>query len=100
MTYIKKIKIGGLYQYCGRRRLFENATNERLLFIAGSYVLIETKEPFVLLEYSRNGTRFQYLSLKVLTSKGIVGWIDVNNNQEQLREYSEEPWQVLPFKDF
>lgn len=97
MTHIEKLKIGGLYQYCGRRRLFENATNERLLFIAGSDGLIEAKEPFVLLEYSRNGIE---IILKVLTSKGIIGWIDVNNNQEQLREYSEEPWQVLPFKDF
>jgi hypothetical protein len=96
MTYIEKLKIGGLYQYCGRRRLFENATNERLLFIAGSDGLIEAKEPFVLLEYSRNGIE---IILKVLTSKGIIGWIDVNN-QEQLREYSEEPWQVLLFKEF
>jgi hypothetical protein len=91
MTHIEKLKIGGLYQYCGRRRLFENATS------AGSNGLIEAKEPFVLLEYSRNGIE---IILKVLTSKGIIGWIDVNNNQEQLREYSEEPWQVLLFKEF
>ncbi len=97
MSHIEKLKIGKLYQYYERRRLFENATNERLLFIAGSDRLIEAKEPFVLLEYSRNGIE---IILKVLTSKGIIGWIDVNNSQEQLREYSEEPWQVLLFKDF
>jgi hypothetical protein len=92
----EKLKIGGLYQYSARRRLFENANDERLLFIAGTEGLIEAKEPFVLLEYK---LRFQCIALKVLSSKGIIGWIDINNSQEQLREFSEEPWQVLPFKD-
>ena len=52
---------------------------------------IKAGEPFVLLEASKK-TYITLYRIKVLSSQGIVGWIDVNNVDAQFREYSDKPW--------
>ena len=102
MTCKPKLKIGSLYQYIAPRRMFNESTNVLTTMtlstvdvrpkpISGEAGVVEAKVPFVLLQYKPYGTKNQYLSIKILTTKGIIGWIDVNNNVH-FREYSEEPW--------
>jgi len=57
----------------------------------GTDSLIQAGEPFVFLEASKTTYDTLY-RIKVLSTQGVIGWIDVNNVESQFREYSDKPW--------
>ena len=82
--------LGGLYYYPSVRRieLYNNPTNYDD-FIADHLRLLEAKEIFVLLEV----VSFDdiWYRLKILTTKGEIGWINI-----QLIRYLEEVREGVP----
>lgn len=83
MNYHKtKLTIGTLYHYIGPRIMYS---------MSSGFQVIQAKEPFVLLETSKTTYDTLY-RIKVLSSQGVIGWIDVNNVDAQFREYSDKPW--------
>ena len=83
-----KLTIGTLYHYIGPRRMYSMSSG-----FQGPPMdaVIQAGEPFVLLETSKTTYDTLY-RIKVLSTQGVIGWIDVNNVDAQFREYSDKPW--------
>ena len=75
------MKIGGLYSYWGSRHVFENT--DCLVDISS----IKRDEPFILLQIKQL-EKVCGLVFKILTTKGIVGWIDIGY-PEEVKEVSQ-----------
>lgn len=70
-------KIGGLYSYPLRRMLYVDDG-----YMSYNVGYVEPNEPFVLLSILETGWAG---SCKVLTTQGLVGWIDIGDSKSLVK---------------
>lgn len=69
------MNIGGLYQHVNRRRIYTLSLSGAPIITQEEDHLIPAGEPFVILE----NVCFNKGIIRILSVKGIVGWIDVTS---------------------